>query len=268
MTDVTAASATATEAPTGSVPSAPSADRLRSDDAAWDDFVAAAPSGSFPQLTAWAEANATKGWRSRRVVTQTPAGPVGAQLLIHRMRPGPWSRAYAPRGPIAAAIDRPAIERFTNAVRNAAAAERLVHVTIDPELEAGGPVEGWLLAAGWQPAGEIQINRTRIVDLHRTEAELWGDLRSSARWSVNKARRSGYVVTEAGAAGLDDFERLYLETARRVGFDPGAAFRAVHAAWARRDGARLLIARAPGGEPAATLMLLDCGDRVIELVEF
>jgi lipid II:glycine glycyltransferase (peptidoglycan interpeptide bridge formation enzyme) len=266
MTDVTAASATATQAPHPSpVQPAPRIADLRTDDATWDAFVAAAPSGSFPQLTAWAEANATRGWRSLRLATDAPSGPVGAQLLIRGMRPGPWSRAYAPRGPVAAVIDRAAIGAFTEAVRSLAARERLIHVTIDPELPADGPVAGWLRGSGWEHVGEIQINRTRIIDLGRPEAELWGDLRSSARWSVNKARRNGYVVTEAGAGGLDDFERLYLETAARVGFDPGAAFRAVHAAWDRRGGARLLIAREPGGAPAATLLLLDCGDRVIEL---
>jgi lipid II:glycine glycyltransferase (peptidoglycan interpeptide bridge formation enzyme) len=268
MTDVTAAGATATDAGPGSAPRPATSPRttelLRQDPDAWDAYVAAAPNGSFPQLTAWAEANAPKGWRARRVIADSASGPVGAQLLIHHLRPGPWGRAYAPRGPVGAVIDAPAIAAFTRAVRVAAAEERLVHVTIDPELEAGGPVEGWLRDEGWEPAGEIQINRTRIIDLRQPEAELWGDLRSSTRWSVNKAGRSGFVVTETGPDGLDDFGTLYLETAQRVGFTP-FNFRAVYEAFARRDAARILIARAPGGAPAATLMLLDCGDRVIEL---
>lgn len=274
MTDVTAAPATATDAVDrrgaqtrvqSDVPTPRLADRLRQDPDAWDAFVAASPNGSFPQLTAWAEANATRGWRTRRVIAESDGRPIGAQMLIRSLRPGPWARAYAPRGPVAATVDGPGVIAFTRAVRAIAAEERLIHVTIDPELDAEGPAAGWLSAAGWEPAGEIQINRTRIIDLRRPEVELWGDLRSSARWSVNKARRSGFLVAEAGAEGLDDFEALYRETARRVGFEPGAAFRAVHAAWARRGGARLLIARAPGGAAVATLLLLDCGDRVIEL---
>jgi lipid II:glycine glycyltransferase (peptidoglycan interpeptide bridge formation enzyme) len=268
MIPVTAATATATDVPASGVPmpgGRPDADRLRGSADAWDAFVAGAPNGSFPQLSAWAEANATKGWSAHRVVADTPDGPVGAQLLVHRMRPGPWSRAYAPRGPVARAVDRGAIAAFTDAARAAARTLRLVHLTVDPELEAGSPVEGWLRGAGWRPIGPIQIDRTRIIDLARPEAELWGDLRSSARWSVSKSRRSGFVVTEPGEAGLGDFERLYLETARRVGFDPGAAFRAVYRAFARRAAARLLIASDAEGVPAATLVLLDCGDRVIEL---
>lgn len=239
-------------------------DLLRTDGDAWDAFVAATPGGSFPQLSAWAESNATKGWRSVRVVTDAPAGPVGAQLLIHRMRPGPWSRGYAPRGPVSPLLDANAVAAFTRALQVCARDERLSHVVVDPEVERGGDLEGWLRGTGWRPVREIQINRTRVIDLRRTEAELWGDLRSSGRWSVSKARRNGFQVADEGAAGLDDFERLYLETARRVGFVPAAAFRAVYHGFARRGAGRLLMCRDGAGAPAATLMLLDCGSRVIE----
>ncbi len=236
---------------------------LRSDDAAWDRFVAAAPGGSYPQLSAWAEANAAKGWSARRIVVGAPGGPVGAQVLLHRMRPGPFQRGYATRGPVTTTLDRPAIAAFTGALQRVASGLRLSHVVIDPEVEPG-PIEGWLLELGWRRIPAIQIDRTRLIDLGRTEAELWSDLRSSARWSVNKARRTGHTVEDAGAAGLDAFGELYLETARRVGFEANAAFRETYHAFDRDGGARLLLARDTDGRAVATLMLLDCGDRVIE----
>ena len=237
--------------------------RLRTDRAAWDGFVAAASNGSFPQLSAWADANAAKGWRSARLVVESPTGPVGAQLLIHAMRPGPFGRAYAARGPVAQQLDRPAMDVFTDALQRSARRARLSHVVIDPEIEQG-PFEGWLADAGWRRVPDIQITRTRILDLLVTEEQLWGGLRSSARWSVNRARRDGYVVEDAGANGLDDFERLYRETAGRVGFDPNAAFREVFGAFEKHDGARLLLARDATGLAVSTLLLLDCGSRVIE----
>lgn len=52
--------------------------RLRADDDMWDRFVAVAPMGSYPQLSAWADSNVAKGWTSRRIVTDTPNGPVGS----------------------------------------------------------------------------------------------------------------------------------------------------------------------------------------------
>ena len=236
---------------------------LRDDDTAWDRFVAAAPMGSYPQLTAWAQANAAKGWTSRRLVVDAPGGPVGAQLLLHRMRPGPFQRGYATRGPVAASLDRPGLAAFTGALQRMASGLRLSHVVIDPELEPG-PVTDWLRQLGWRPVPAIQIDRTREVDLSQPESALWSDLRSSARWSVNKARRTGHTVEDAGAAGLDAFGELYLETARRVGFEANAAFRETYDAFDRHGLARLLLARDQDGRPVATLMLLDCGDRVIE----
>jgi len=149
-------------------------------------------------------------------------------------------------------------------VRVAGRRLRLSHLVIDPEIPAGHAAESWLEREGWRRIAAIQINRTRVVDLTRPEEELWSGLRSSARWSVNKARRSGYGTQDAGEAGLDDFERIYLETARRVGFEPGAAFRSVYGEFAADGAARLLLARAPGGEAVATLVLLTCGQRIIE----
>ncbi len=236
---------------------------LRADPDAWDQFVATSPMGSYPQLTAWADSNATKGWAARRIVVDTPSGPVGAQLLLHRMRPGPFHRGYATRGPVAMELDRSSLAAFTEGLQRVAAGLRLSHVVIDPELEPG-PVGVWLQELGWRSIPAIQIDRTRLVDLTRDEAALWSDLRSSARWSVNKARRTGHTVDDAGAAGLDAFGELYLETARRVGFEANAAFRETFGAFDRHGLARLLLARNADGRAVATLMLLDCGDRVIE----
>ena len=254
----------ATSALTDSPRTTVDAAALATDAVAWDRFVAGAPNGSFPQLTAWAGANSEKGWRAVRLASATSSGPIGAQLLIHAMRPGPWSRAYAPRGPIAGVVDEESVKAFTLAVRRAAHEHRLSHLLIDPELAVGHPVEGWLSSQGWRHVPRVLINRTRIIDLAGTEGQLWAGLRSSARWSVNKARRSGLSVDDAGAAGLDDFERLYLETARRIGFRP-AAFRTIFRAFAEATDARLLIARDADGRPAATHMLIPCGARVIEL---
>ena len=134
------------------------------------------------------------------------------------MRPGPFQRGYAARGPVADG-PRPAGARGVHGrAPRVAAGLRLSHVVIDPEVEPG-PVPAGSASSAGGPSRPIQIDRTRLIDLSRPEAELWSDLRSSARWSVNKARRTGHTVEEAGAAGLDAFERLYLETARRVGFE-------------------------------------------------
>jgi lipid II:glycine glycyltransferase (peptidoglycan interpeptide bridge formation enzyme) len=242
----------------------PGVGALRSDIAAWDAFVEGTPNGSFMQLSAWAEASAAKGWRAEHVVLDGSSGVVGAQLLVHRMPPGPWSRAYAPRGPVAGELDRQSVTAFTDGLRIAARSMRLSHVVVDPEIERGDPIEGWLAEAGWRAVAPRQINRTRVIDLRLPEDRLWAEMRPTCRASVQKARRSGHAVTEDDGGGLGEFERLYLETAQRAGFQP-VPLAPVYAAFARRGGARLVFCRAPQGQAVAGLMLLHCGDRVTEL---
>jgi lipid II:glycine glycyltransferase (peptidoglycan interpeptide bridge formation enzyme) len=239
---------------------------LQDDEAAWDRFVAAVPTGAYTQLTAWARVKAPNGWRATRVVADGPQGPVGAQVLVHRLGPTPWAMGYAPRGPVAAAFGPEVVAAFTSAARAFAVRERLTHLTIDPELPADGALAGWLRAAGWVPGARVQDARSRLVDLTVGEATLWSGLRSKWRQYVQKARRSGVTVSDAGVAGLETFFALYVDTARRAGFvhRAASAYRDVFEAYAAHDAARLLVAQLPDGEPAATLMLLSCGGRVIE----
>jgi peptidoglycan pentaglycine glycine transferase (the first glycine) len=234
-------------------------------DEAWDRFVASSPTGAYPQLSAWAEVKRTNGWLPHRLTPEEGAG-VGAQILVRRLGGTPWAIGYAPRGPVAAdRFTEPAVVAFTERVQTLVGAARLSHVTIDPEVEAGDPLAGWLESAGWRPAPAIQPDRTRLVDLDRPEEAVWSDLRSKWRQYVQKARRNGVSIVEPGAEGLADFYRIYVETARRAGFVHRAAvaYERTYRAFARSGGARLLFASLDG-KPVATVMLLTCGRRVIE----
>jgi lipid II:glycine glycyltransferase (peptidoglycan interpeptide bridge formation enzyme) len=235
---------------------------LVSDDAAWDDFVASTRLAPYLQATPWARVKARNGWSSRRVV----AGRVGAQLLTHRIGPLPWSVGYAPRAPVARILDEPAVREWTEAMRRAAREARLSHVVIDPEIEAGGPELDWFRGAGWRLCPSPQPARSRWIDLARNEDELWDGLRGKWRQYVQKARRAGVRVMDAGPERLGDFYAIYVETARRAGFTyrTEATYRAVYEAYASRDRARLLFAVDAEGRAQATLMLLGWGGRIVE----
>ncbi len=252
----------ADDAPLGTI----TASELATDTAAWDRFVAGSPNGSYMQLTAWSEVKAVNAWRTTRVVVDAPDGLVGAQVLMHDLGRSPWSIGYAPRGPVAESSWPAGVAAWTAAVRELAARRRLSHVTIEPQVPAGEGLESALEAAGWRRARTVQDPRTRIIDLERPEADVWADLRSKWRQYVNKARRDGVAIVEVGEEGIPDFHRIYVETAKRAGFVHRAesAYRDVYRAFDARHGARLLFARLPGGEPAAALLLLACGRRVIE----
>jgi lipid II:glycine glycyltransferase (peptidoglycan interpeptide bridge formation enzyme) len=243
--------------------------------AEWDRFVEAAEPGSYLQLSAWAGVKAVNGWAPHRIVADAGAeGRIGAQILVRRPRPMPWAFAYAPRGPVATAWTPEAIDAFSDRLRTdlRAAAGRVSHLRIDPEIEADGPLDPGralrhaLRAADWRPAPAIQPASTRVIDLRADEAALWGDLRKKWRQYVNKARSAGVVVVDADGDRLGEFYRIYQETAARAGFliRTEAAYRDVWEAYRPAGRARLLFAQTATGEPVATLFLVRSGPRVVE----
>lgn len=257
----------------------------RADD--WDAFVAAADRGSYLQLTGWASVKAVNGWSAVRIDGLAEAagdgttagrpggGPrIGAQVLVRRPRPLPWAFAYAPRGPVAQSWTPEAIQSFTERVRKdlPAAAGRVSHLRIDPEIEADGPLDPdgalrrSLRNAGWRPAAPIQPNSTRIIDLRPDEDAIQGDLRKKWRQYVNRARNSGIRVVDAEGDRLPEFYRIYRQTADRAGFliRTEQAYRDVWEAFRPAGNARLLFAQTADGEPQATLFLVRCGSRVVE----
>jgi peptidoglycan pentaglycine glycine transferase (the first glycine) len=195
-------------------------------------------------------------------------------VLVRRPSPLPWGFAYAPRGPVAATWTPTAIDAFTTLVRDdlRAAAGRISHLRIDPELEAGvgpdadGVLVAALRAAGWRPAAPIQPASTRVIDLGPDEAALFGELRKKWRQYVNKARSGGITVVDAEGDRLPEFYRIYRETADRAGFliRTEAAYRDVWDAFRPSGNARLLFAEDADGTPQATLFLVRCGPRVVE----
>jgi lipid II:glycine glycyltransferase (peptidoglycan interpeptide bridge formation enzyme) len=173
--------------------------------------------------------------------------------------------------------DADGIGRFTELAREGlrsatSGAGRVSHLRIDPEIERdagpdeGGGVRAALAAAGWQPATPIQPVSTRVIDLAADEAALWGDLRKKWRQYVNKARTGGVRVVDAGPERLDEFYRIYQETAARAGFliRAQSAYRDVWDAFGPGGHARLLFAELPDGTPVATLFLVRAGARVVE----
>ena len=245
----------------------------------WDRFVANGQPGSYLQLAGWARVKAVNGWTATRIRTSADersgqVAPVGAQILLRRPRPLPWSFAYAPRGPVTADWSETTIGAFTEVVRSGltSRAGRVSHLRIDPEIErdgaldADGAVRRSMRAAGWRPASPIQPNATRIIDLAPAEETLWGDLRKKWRQYVNKARTAGITVTDADGDALPEFYRVYRETAERAGFliRTEQAYRDIWNAFRPAGNARLLFARRPDGEPLATLFLVRSGTRVVE----
>ena len=249
----------------------PSAAVLRTDDAAWNDFVATASAPSFLQATPWAAVKRPNGWRSARIVVDggEGIGPVGAQVLVRHPRPLPKGFGYAARGPVVAApVDARVLGVFTEAARAAAKGLGVAHLRIDPEVEdPDGSVAAALRDLGWRPAPDIQPRSTRIVDLSLSEDELMAGLRKKTRQSLHRAQGEDVRVVRAGAGRLPEFHRTLAGTMDRVGLPSRSLgfFRDLWAAYDAAGQAMLLLAETGAGEVVSGTLLVGWGPRLVAL---
>jgi peptidoglycan pentaglycine glycine transferase (the first glycine) len=267
---------TSQAAPAGPVQQVSDASTLELDDAAWNAFVEAAPQATWLQATPWAAVKRPNGWSAMRVATDFD-GPdgrraIGAQVLVRRVRGLPWGLGYVPRGPVGMPADAQAAGQallaFTERLREVARQHRLAEVRMEPEVEAGGGVEEALRTVGWRPVRRIQWHRTRLVDLTRPQEELWQEMHRKARQSVTKSRRLGVRVVTAGGERLEDYHRIYRDSAGRAGmfarsFD---TFRVLWDELSPPGMVHLSFAELEDtGEPVATLLLTSAGGRAFDM---
>src|ERR1700736_11702 len=71
-------------------------------DPEWDEFLQAAPHGTYQQSSAWAEVKATVGWRAMRLILYRQGAITGGCQLLVRPLPVAGAVAYVPRGPVMA----------------------------------------------------------------------------------------------------------------------------------------------------------------------
>lgn len=242
---------------------------LATEDASWDAFVAASAQPSHLQTSAWPTIKRPNGWSSLRVIADGPAGPVGAQVLVARRRGLPWGMGYVPRGPVSAApLDPPTLRALTSALRAAARGARLAYVRMEPEADASTAIREALGNLGWLPADHVQPDRTRIIDIAQDETAILAGMHRKCRQSIAKAERLGVRVVDADGSRLDGFYAIHTDAMLRAGISPRTigSYRLMWDTLAPRGMARLLFAEDEAtGNPLATLFLVRCGPRVVDL---
>jgi len=259
-----------TEPARATAPGATAAALMR-DDELWEAFLAAAVAPSHLQSSAWAAVKRPNGWGAFRIAVEADDRLVGAQVLVQRPRGVPWGMGYVGRGPVTTdgALTRPAIVAFTAALRSAGRRHRLGYVRMEPEVATGaGFIERELIRAGWRRAPHVQPDRTLIIDLAQDEAAILAGMHRKTRQSVSKSERLGVRVVDADGSRMNEFYAIHTDAMTRAGIATRTQ-RTYQDMWdhlAPRGMARLLFAEATDtGEPIATLFLVSCGRRVVDL---
>jgi peptidoglycan pentaglycine glycine transferase (the first glycine) len=207
------------------------------------------------QSAAWGDLRAATGWSVRRFMLD---GGI-AQVLLKPLPLG-LSVAYAPRGPLVAP------ERLADAiaaVRDALAKERCASLLCDPEAPDDPALRAGLARAGVRASPVfVQPRRTLLMDLAKSDEELFAAMRKKTRQYIHKAERAGVVTEEK--RDLDRFMRVLSAVAVRDRFAIRSReyFERLLAAFG--DRALVMFARV-GDEDAGAMLLVRMADRAWEL---
>ncbi len=190
----------------------------------WDAFLDELPGAHFEQLSGWAAVKARYGWETLRLVARRDGRIVGgAQVLTRRI--GRFGRiGYLARGPAVPAGETALALALVRRIDTEARRERWLYGVCDHAYD-GQALAAAMSDAGYRPhlpgiPPSGLMGATAVIDLVGSEAELIARLRPDVRRGLARARRSGFVWREGGAADLPQFRRLMVATCTRRGAQP------------------------------------------------
>ena len=149
------------------------------DDARWDELVIGTGRPHILQSRAWAELKSATGWSARRYVLDENGQRRGVAQVLTRSLPLGISVAYSPRGPLVEPRD---LAAAIVALRDALAADRCASLLCDPEAPRDESVLAELSDRGVRRSPVfVQPRRTLLMDLTRSDDELFGAMKKKTR---------------------------------------------------------------------------------------
>jgi peptidoglycan pentaglycine glycine transferase (the first glycine) len=230
-------------------------------DPQWDAFVAAHPAGHLLQTTAWGRLKSAFGWSAE--VVRAPNAASGA-LVLYRRLPLGLSLAYVPRGPVTDWADTGRLPALVAALDQAARRRGAICLKWEPEL-ADTPAHHALLAGlGFRASPHtVQPQRSLVVDLRRTEAEILAAMKPKTRYNIGLARKKDVTIRAAASSSdVEQFVALMAVTGRRDGFGVHAPdyYRQAYVLFAPLGRCALFLAE-HAGEALAGVMAFALGPR-------
>ena len=187
----------------------------------WNSFVAEA-GGSFLQSWQWGEFKRHQGWQVLRLMACEGGQPRGVMQVLMRVAPVAGAFFYAAEGPVlrpgAWSGDDTPLQALLGEARRRGALRGALTLRLDP-LTSEPDAPAMLAAVGLRRSPtNVQPAATAVVDLDRSESELWGGLARDARYRVGRARKKGVTLRPGTDDDVDLFAGMLAETGSRKGF--------------------------------------------------
>ncbi len=191
---------------------------------AWDDFVETTPEAGFMQSSWWAEFRAQFGYDHFGVVLKSGGVVLGGAMVMRFCLSPEQCFYYIQDGPVLPRDDDAAEQIFAAILEEIKARRRsddllVSHLRIEPRWKS----MPWFVS-GFRTVRDgldrfFEPRNTLCIDLRPSEETVLARMKPKGRYNIHVAQRHGVsVVEDTSETGLEDFLRIYDDTADRQGF--------------------------------------------------
>lgn len=234
------------------------------DQSSWELFVLRhAPQSLFQSYT-WGEVQKRTGhtvYRYGIYERDTLIGIIQAALI--RAKRG--SFLHVRHGPILSSRNRRVWKQTLAFLAKEAKQHRCWFVRMNPLWEDSEVTRKFFREFGCLPASIHRMDGEYcwVLDLHKTEEELLGDMRKTTRYEIRRASKGEVqVYTTTDPKNLKEFDALYAATSTRHRFIPHVGIKEEFELFAKRNQAMLYVGK-QGGVTTACAIILYYGNQAI-----
>ncbi len=199
--------------------------RSITDQSTWQEFFNANGSPSFLQSWEWGEMQRALNYDVLRLgVYEEGKLQALSQTITISAKRGKF--LFIPHGPIATNYQphhfKKILKTLLSYLEELAKRESFAFIRMAPVLTANQENEKIFSSLGFKPAPlYMHAERMWVLPLTGEEEDLLGQMRKTTRYLIKKAPRDGVVIEKrTDGEAVEDFWRIYQETAKREKFTP------------------------------------------------
>ncbi len=181
-----------------------------------NDFVGKQEYAELLQSWQWGEFQEQFGNKIFRLGVDGGGKIVAAATLIKKSLPLGMNYFYCPRGPIindeSSAINDKLINFLFSEIKKIAEKEGGIFLRIEPKKVIND--SSFVIRRSL----DVQVSKTIILDLSKTEDELLKDMHQKTRYNIRLAEKKGVKIREAAEGEFEKFWELMSATVNRDGF--------------------------------------------------
>lgn len=234
---------------------------LQPDNPAWDAFLNSTPLCHFYQTSMWAQVRALDGWEHLIVLFTLNDSLVGGFQILTRSKSYLGKIGLLLKGPVVALEDQATINFVIATLKKIARENKIKALIIQPP--DGDKEMSHILRQSEFSANHLDFvikDNTVVVDLRRSEDEIFKGIKTTKRQNIKPAIRKGVSVRQGNKDDIDTFFNFMIETCKRQQVSPSPSnVNFLYTMWdlfSRNDNIKIFMTEYEGGIVSLMVVVL------------